>query len=280
MLTFRSAVLLPAAALVFLLTTPVRAVEYIDYTDLWIDANPPINSGMGGFGINFIQSGNSFDFIFATFYIYDPVTGKPDWVTGQLEREAGKTSFTGNIYRTQSDPTSGPFVPKNTVTASIGTVKFTPASSTTGTLLYTVDKVTTTLDLKRFTLTETILDGSYWGQASIRRTGCTSSGNNGTTSNKISLEIEKKTGSTQATYTFTIANYNCTMSGALIQEGRFQKINGASYVCYLGSDKMVNSTADLFNIAATTQGMEGEWTSNKGLDGCKEETHFAAVIQP
>ncbi len=274
---FRSFVL---SLLFFLLMTTVYASEYVDYTDIWVDTNPPVNSGMAGFGINFIQSGNSFDYIFATFFIYDPATGNPVWVTGDLEREKGKTSFAGYLNQTQGEPTSNPFTPRNTVTMRIGSFTFTPTSSTTGKLAYTVNNTTTTLELKRLSLTENILDSTYWGGATIKRTGCSSSGNNKTTRNEILLDVTKKTGSTQATYTFSIENYSCIMKGTLIQEGRFQRIKNADYVCHLGSDKIVDGSSNIFNITATTQGIEGEWTSNKGLDNCREEGHFAAVLSP
>jgi hypothetical protein len=277
---FRSALLAPIAALAFLLTAPAQALVGVDYTDIWVDTKPPANSGAGGFGINFVQSGNSFDYIFATFFIYDPATGSPDWVTGDLERERGKSSFTGNVYRTQGEPTTSPFTPRNTVNTPIGKITFTPASSTTGTLVYVVNNVTTTLELKRLTLTENMLNGTYWGMAAIRSSNCSSSINNGTFFERIILDVAKQAGSTQATYVFTIEDYVCTMKGTLIQEGRFQKINNASYVCYSGNNKIVDSTANLFNIAATTQGIEGEWTSNRGWGNCREEVHFAAVLQP
>ncbi|MDR2173859.1 MAG: hypothetical protein LBE32_06640 [Burkholderiales bacterium] len=281
---FRSALLAPIAALAFLLTAPVHAT--IDYTDIWVDTKPPANSGMGGFGINFVQSGNSFDYIFATFFIYDPATGSPDWVTGELERERGSSTFTGNIYRTQGEPTTSPFTPKNTVNTAIGKITFTPVSSTTGTLIYMVNNVTTTLELKRLTLTENNLNGLYWGGATVTGSNCPNSGDNGVFFNTASIEVVKQAGSTQAAYTFylegngTLLSYACTLKGTLIQEGRFQKINNANYVCYSGNSKVADGTANLFNIAATTQGLEGEWTSNKGMFNCKEGVRFSGVLLP
>ncbi|MDR0770656.1 MAG: hypothetical protein LBE75_05610 [Burkholderiales bacterium] len=278
----RSAILAPVAALTFLLAVPAHAVEYVDYTDVWVDTKAI--PGQAGFGINFVQSGNSFDFLFATFYIYDPATGNPVWVTGQWSREQGKTSFAGDIYRTKSEPTTNPFTPKNTKTESIGTATFTPSSSTTGTLIYKVEGKTTELSLKRMTLTENILDGRYWGGASVVSSNCPSSGDNGTYHNTMTLDVTKPTGSTQATYTFYLDYigfiYTCTLKGTLIQEGRFHKINNANYVCHSGSAKIVDGTANLYNIAATTQGIEGKWTSNKGMDGCKEEGYFSGVLIP
>jgi hypothetical protein len=281
----RSAILAPIAALALLLTAPAYAIEYyVDYTDIWVDTKPPANSGAGGFGINFVQSGNSFDYIFATFFIYDPLTGKPDWVTGELKREKEKTSFAGNVYRTQGEPTTSPFAPRNTVTNSIGTLKFTPTSPTLGTLVYIVNGVTTTLELKRLTLTENILNGSYWGGATVSSTNCPLSSNNGTFYNTMYLEVSKQAGSTQATYTFYLDDgdytYSCTLRGTLIQEGRFQKIDNASYLCHSGSTKVVDGTANLSNIAVTTQGIEGQWTSNRGWGNCKEEVRFTGVLMP
>ncbi|MDR2711306.1 MAG: hypothetical protein LBB65_08335 [Burkholderiales bacterium] len=283
--TFRSLFSAAIAALALFLTLPAHAVEYIDYTDIWVDANATI--GESGFGINFVQGGNSFDYIFATFFIYDPATGNPVWVTGELSRSSGITPFIGNIYRTQGDPTINPFAPKNTVTTPIGIVTFSPTSSTTGTLVYTITdpRTTTTLNLQRLTLTPTVLNGTYFGGNTVSSTNCSSSGNNKTYYNTASVEIAKQAGSTQATYTFTMQDdagylYTCTMKGTLIQEGRFQKINNASYVCYSGNSKVVDYTATLSNIAATTQGIEGQWTSNKGWGNCKEDAHFAAVLVP
>ncbi|MCL2871687.1 MAG: hypothetical protein FWF41_01670 [Betaproteobacteria bacterium] len=279
---FRSAVSVIVTAFALLLALPAHADYIVDYTDIWIDANAAI--GAAGFGINFVQSGNSFDYIFATFFIYDPATGNPVWVTGGLSRDSSGTYFSGDIYQTKSDPTTSPFLPKNAVSTKLGTAKFTPTStnSTTGTLVYTVNGTATTINLKRQTLTENILDGTYWGQATIRSANCSSSIYNGTFFNTMVLTVAKQANSSQATYTFTLNNnsYNCTMTGTLVQEGRFQKIDNAKYVCYSGNTKIVDSSANLYNIAATTQGIEGEWTSDKGWGSCVEETHFAAVLYP
>lgn len=277
---FRSAFSVIVAAFTLLLALPAQADYIVDYTDIWFDANATI--GVSGFGINFVQSGNSFDYIFATFFIYDPATGNPVWVTAGMDRDSSGAYFSGDIYQTKSDPTTTPFAPKNTNSQKLGTVKFTPATSTTGTMVYTANGTTTTLSLKRMPLTENILNGSYWGQATIRSAGCSSSIYNGTFFNTLVLAVAKQAGSTQATYTFTLNNdsYNCTMTGTLVQEGRFQKIDNAKYVCYSGSSKIVDGTANLYNIAPTTQGIEGEWTSSKGWGGCAEEAHFAAVINP
>ncbi|MDR1528953.1 MAG: hypothetical protein LBS40_00785 [Burkholderiales bacterium] len=262
---------------VFISLPAAAAPSYIDYTDIWYDAsvNPDGSRPNSGWGINIVQSGNGFSFIFATFFIYDPATGNPTWVTSQLERDSKDDIFTGKLYKHESQPTTTPFNPQNLNTSEIGSLTFTPKSPNTATLEYRVGGTIITRDIERQTLTGNVIAGIYWGSAILYYETC---------ANPVvqSMTVEVKQSSSETNIIFYLANnIECHLQGTLTPTGRMAKIDNAKYVCEKqgASSPILNIRADVSNLMATTQGIEGEWVSNsKVSNGCKEHGRFSAVL--
>ena len=80
-----------------------------------------------------------------------------------------------------------------------------------------------------------------------------------------------------ATFTFTYPTYACTLSGTLAQHGRQYVISGASYTCTQSGATIFSGSANLSEITATAQGVEGRWTADTG-SGCRESAQFSAVL--
>ena len=52
---------------------------------------------------------------------------------------------------------------------------------------------------------------------------------------------------------------------------------GATYKCVQGGNTLFSGSANLAEIVATAQGIEGTWIANTG-GGCREAAQFSAVL--
>jgi hypothetical protein len=255
-----------AAALALCFTAPARAA---DYTDIWYI---PAESGWGA---NVVQSDN---FLFVTFFIYG-ADRKPTWYTAQLTRSGG--SFTGPLFLTQGTYWALPWNPADSGTAqAVGTASFTPNALNTydATLTWTVNGVgTVSKAITRQTLTSIALGGSYSGGQSGSYGNCSDSSQNGTYTDWYTLALAH-TANNVATFTF---NYSsgavCTLSGTLEQHGKLYRIPGASYVCT--GTLVFNTTATVYEIKATSLGVEGRFAASLPGSNCQENANFSAVLQ-
>lgn len=244
-----------------LLASPARAIN--DYTDTWWTPAEP------GWGINLTQQANS---VFGTFYVYGQ-DGKSIWFTAQMTRDGTGERFTGSLYRINGtwygDPSWNGYQ-----IAPAGTATFTATSSTSGTLVYSVDSVNVSKTIERITLAPLSVAGVYIGGVSGRRSGCTSSGNiidlmqfdilHSTLTNDLRIDqISPTTGQVV-----------CRMEGKVVQTGKLLGIGSATYSCVDGWDR----PARIFNLRPTPAGFEGQWFSDGG-NGCSESGQFSGVTQ-
>jgi hypothetical protein len=237
----------------------------IDYTDIWYTAAEP------GWGVNVVQSGN---FMFATFFVYAQ-GGTPTWYTGQLNWD-GSTKFSGALYASTGTYFAAPWVAANGTTVAAGTVSFEPANAHEGTLVYTVNGApsTVTKTIQRQTLTTIPLGGLYAGGQSGSYSQCTNSGSNGNYIDRYDLEVTHLAGGS-ATFRFKYTGgLVCTLSGAIQQHGQLYRIPSATYVCSNG----LNTSAIVYEIKATGQGVEGRFDAPSIGGGCRETGRFAAVL--
>lgn len=251
--------------LVVLLAVRAAAAAAVDYTDIWYAPAEP------GWGVNLVQSDG---FLFTTFFVFAQ-GGAPTWYTGQLNWD-GTSKFSGGLYAsTGTWFATVPWVAGNTSAA--GTVSFEPAASAAhqGTLVYTVNGAgTVTKAIQRQTLTSIPLGGIYAGGQSGTYSGCSSSGNNGDYIDRYDLEVTHRTGG-NATFRFKYTNgLVCTLSGSIQQHGRLYRIPSATYTCSDGLD----TSAVVYEISATGQGVEGRFDAASIGGGCREEARFAAVL--
>jgi hypothetical protein len=261
--TIRNVLCIALGALV-LGALPARAQ---DYTDIWWRAG-----GLeDGWGVNLIQSQ---DFIFATFFVYGPAPAKtPIWYAGNLSRQADG-SFSGGLYETRGTGIGAPWNPADHPTpVQVGNARFTPTSSTTGTLVYNVGGIVVTKDIARQPLTAIALGGSYVGSAVVVSSGCTAAGSQ---IFDVDPVVTQSTGG-QMSIGLTFGAESCTMQGTYVQEGTLFRIPIATYVCTNAGTTTVNTTSTVYELKATNIGLEGRWSA-PNVNGCAESASFSSVF--
>ena len=254
------------ASLAVLATPATRAA---DYTDLWwIPAE-------SGWGVNVVHTDN---FMFLTFFIYGQ-DHKPTWYSADLSLDTSG-AFAGGLYATTGTYYAQPWNTADVGAAQqVGNASFRPSTTNTyeATLTYVVDGVgTVTKAVSRQPFTPPTIGGQYTGGISALQTSCSNSGNNGAYKLTYDLQLTQSNAGA-ATFTFTYPTYVCTLSGQLVQHGRQYTISGATYKCVQGATTIFSGSANLSEIVATAQGVEGRWTANTG-SGCRENAQFSAVL--
>jgi len=245
------------------------AARAADYTDVWwIPAER-------GWGVNVVHTDN---FLFLTFFIYDE-NNKPTWYTADLVLDA-TGAFTGGLYATTGTHYAKPWNTADVGAAQqVGNASFRPSTTNVyeATLTYVVDGVgTITKAVSRLPLTPPIIGGQYTGGISALQTSCNNSSGNGAYKLTYDLQVTQSNAGA-ATFTFTYPAYACTLSGNLAQHGRQYTISGATYKCTQNGQTIFSGSAELSEIIATAQGIEGRWTANTG-SGCREAAQFSAVL--
>ena len=255
------------AAVLLVSLALVRPAAAVDYTDIWFNPNE------GGWGVNFVQSDA---FIFVTFFIYGPGNqpNQPTWYTAQLRLQSNGT-WTGPVYLTTGTYFGIPWNAGNDSVTQVGTATFTPTSAITGTLVYNVDSVTVTKSIQRQTLTSIPLGGAYRGAYRSVYVNCNDSALNGPVVYDSFWTVTQTIG---GSITFAVtSNDPFTMSGSYFQTGTLYSMPAATYT-FAGK----TMTANVTEIKATSQGLEGTWSANVGAayPGCVETGYFSLLFLP
>ena len=246
---------------VLLLVAAGRAAA-VDYTDIWYI---PAESG---WGVNVVQSDA---FIFLTFFIYG-ADGKPTWFTGQVTQDSSG-NFNGTLFSTTGTYYISPWAGFSGGPA--GTVSFQPLGPSTAKLIYTVTGVgTVTKTIQRQTLTAITVGGTYSGAQRGTYSNCSMSSSNGPYTDFFNLQVTQLTNGA-VTFAFAYGAFNCTFSGTLVQQGQLYSVPGASYQC--AADPTFS--ANLTEIKATAQGIEGRFSAPSVGGNCREDAQFSAVLQ-
>jgi len=252
-----------AAVCIFL---PLSAHAAPNYTDLWWTPSE------SGWGVNIVQSDN---FMFLTFFIYGQ-DNKPTWYTAQLSLDA-QGAFSGPLYATTGTYYANPWNTGDAIPPQqVGSALFRPSASNNyqATLTYVVNGVGTVIKaVERQSLTPINIAGAYTGGLAGAQSGCSASGSY---KNTYDLQVAQ-TAAGAATFTFTFPNYACTLTGTLVQNGSQYTMNGAAYRCTQGNTTLWSTTADVTQIKATAQGIEGQWVAPVN-GGCTENAYFSAVL--
>jgi hypothetical protein len=276
--------LLAVAFFTFAFALPLSA-RAADYTDIWwapCTPGPNCDTETGhesGWGVNFVQNQ---DVVFATFYIYDTAK-KPIWVSSPMFVNGAGTSYSGTLYQTTGSFFGGAWNPSDVTKPPVGTSTFTPTSATTGTLNYTVNNVpgvpnvVVLKNIERSMFRTIILGGTYIGTGVVTVTGCSDNSNNGSTSFDVDPQITQNlSGQIGITLSFG-SSETCVLSGPAVQEGQLVRITNSSYVCTIGTTTTLNTTANVYEVKATSVGIEGRWFANTG-GGCQESGRFSGVL--
>jgi hypothetical protein len=256
------------AALVLACVLPGTALS-ADFTDIWY---LPQESG---WGVNIVQSDS---FLFATFFIYGS-NKQPTWYTAELTWDG--TRYAGGLYLTQGTYWRNEWNPAEHLPPQrVGTASFQPNAQNAyqATLVYTVDSVgvTVTKPIVRQKLTQIAIGGSYLGAQSGSYGSCNAADANATYVDKFSLGVAQSA-SGAATLTFSYdTGSTCTLSGTLQQFGQLYDMPGASYACT--GQLNFTTTATLYELKATAQGIEGRLSAHLPDSGCQENANFSAVL--
>jgi hypothetical protein len=238
------------------------------FTDIWFDPAEP------GWGVNVVQSDS---FMFLTFFIYGQ-DGKPTWYTAELSENASG-AYTGGLYLTSGTYYALPWNTADSVPPQrVGSVQFAPsgANAYEATLTYVVDGIgTVTKSIQRQTLRTIAIGGAYTGGVSGVVSGCSDPANNSNYTDTYALQVTQTTAGV-ATFAFDFPTLACSISGALVLHGSMYTITGATYQCVQNND-VFTSTADMREIKATAQGVEGIWVAKWSGD-CLESARFSAVL--
>ena len=241
-----------------------------DYSDIWW-----AGTAESGWGVNLIQIQ---DVIFATFFVHGPAPSK-----------TANTGTSRHSTRTPERRIHGRPVPDDrhrhrrglescaATATKVGTATFTPADSTSGSLVYNVGAVVVSKSIVRQTLTAIALGGQYYGTAVVVHSGCRTPANNGTVLTDFDALVAQNTsGGFQLDFTYA-GNENCTFAGIYSQQGLLFRVP-ATYVCKTGTTTTLNTTAAIYEMKSTSIGLEGRWTVADSGDGCQEDGKFATVF--
>jgi len=194
----------------------------VDSSDLWW------NQFESGWGINFQQQDN---IAFATLFTYG-ADGRPKWYSASDLRMRfvlpdGLPSFDGRLYESTGPGFSTAFNPAAVTRRDVGLFTAAPVTGAPDemNLLFTIEGVQYTKNVKRLTTKGNRPDGTYRGYYAMQNT-C-SGGGTGIFSERVDFSILDN-GAFQMTA--TTSNRTCTYVGSTEKRGRMYASQG-SYVC-------------------------------------------------
>ena len=189
--------------------------------------------------------------IFLTFFIYRG-DRTPYWVSATVTRApdaGGAFVYTGDLYETNGPPFGAPFDPAQVTYRKVGLVTFA-SNGVTATVTYTIDGVTVSKALTRFTLHNLDFSGTYAGAITYVTGNCTSPALNGRTFLEYGLTtITQPAG--QLNILIHGANTTCAMSGNYLQLGSWGNASGAMS-CTDGTSGSVLIAAMRLTVAGFT----------------------------
>ena len=214
------------------LATPQRR----DATDLWID---PAESG---WGLNLFHQG---DTLFGSLFVYGP-DGQPKWYTASA-LVGGSDVFTGDLVEASGPWFGGPFDPAGVSRRKAGTMTFR-IDEESANVDYTIDGVSVSKHVVRFTFSRTSLQGNFVGYTYERQSGgfqVKRNQNMSITDDGANVRLVTQEGPT-----------GCTWTGTHGQGGQYESVAG-SYTC--GS----RSGPWSMKVDPTTEGFTGTFSGDE-----------------
>lgn len=255
-----------AIAIAVLLAQPARAADP-DYTDIWW----AVGGAESGWGVTLTQSP---DYLFATFFVYDP-DRQPTWYVGDLVRK-GTGRYAGKLYDCTGNWFGGAWKPLEQSCTTVGDAEFVAESVVRGILSYNVGPTAVVKTIERQSLTPVALAGTYIGGMLIR-SSAQCEGGASAIPYAYQLIVSEAAGSLVRIDQITLGGEtDCVMQGTAQQVGRVRPMPSGSYVCeYFGVDTAV----EIADMRRTSNGgIELAWTANLG-SGCIETGSFSGVPQ-
>jgi hypothetical protein len=240
---------------------PARATAFsTDQSDLWW---LPAESG---WGIQFVDRAT---IIFATMFVYG-VSNAPTWYTATMNATS-TTSWTGDLYVTSGPPFGNPvFNPAAVTVRKVGTMTWTAASVTAGTLAYSVDGVPVTKHLVRQFIAFDDYSGTFLGAFHETISNCTNAAKNGTFEEFATITVTQSGQSVGVTFV-PQSGGGCAASGTLTQDGRFGTVTSGA-ACGGAPGSIV-----LSSMVVGPNSLNAHFESSESGNGCKTSGNFAGV---
>jgi hypothetical protein len=230
-----------------------------DFSDLWW------NAAESGWGMQLVRGG---DATFATLFVYD-AGERPVFYTATLS-EAGSV-WSGTLYETTGSPYGAAYDPARRTVRAVGTMTFTPATSDTATLAYSVDGSNVTKNVTRQTLRFDNLSGAYPMATQRITTHCPDAAAN---VERTTLETAAVAHSgTAIEMDWKIGDRTCRLTGSYMQAGRL----GAAQTSYTCSDGEAGDMA-LFELAKRDGFLTGRFQGHSISNGCDYRGRVAALL--
>lgn len=241
------------------------AASGYDLTDHWSDPQEP------GWGIELVQQR---DVIFVGLFVHGN-DGRPIWYTGALafqglEPQTHQITYRGDLYEARATWFGAvPFT--LTSVRPVGTMSIVAPTMTTATLTYSVDGVTRSKAILRYTFRWDDYDGAYSGVQSLIYSKCSNPADDGTRT--VAAGYTFSLSGTQMTVLATDSARSCTYAGPYRQDGRLGRID-ANYSCSngeVGAMALEEMSVQRFAVMGKLFGANNR--------GCHIEGSFAAVLQ-
>ena len=231
-----------------------------DITDMWwIPAE-------SGWGLNVIEQN---DVAFATFYVYD-AQRIPMWYSSTLFYQGvgsnGALVWSGDLVATTGPWFGGPF-PSSGVTRRVaGKATFTLTDLNHAILQYSVDNVTVTKAIQRYTWTAENYTGSYLGGYSVRFSNCNPSSLNGVADIGGAMSVTQN--GNAVTMSVTASTISCSFNGTYSQAGKYGQVDG-TYACGDGTSGTFSAyemtpTINGFTASVSGQNQFCQWSGSLG----------------
>jgi hypothetical protein len=263
--------LLALLAAVLLAPTAFATTATVNYSDLWW------NPDESGWGVTVAQEGTT---LFLTFYIYAP-DGRPTWAVATLYRTAqsatGQPVFTGALHVTTGPYYGAPsFNPGAVTPRQAGTATFAPSDATTASLTYSIDGVNVTKSIRRQTLANENLGGSYvlMIDATMSCGGQPVLG--GVAAGTVSV-VHNGTTFQWRQYDPDVPSDYCVAVGTSVQEGQLTRASGPVTCSFASATGALNLT----EITSTPIGLTGRYvlTLQQQGESCRLDGPFTALRQ-
>lgn len=201
-----------------------------------------------GWGVDVVEQGSSFAI---GIYVYDQ-NRNPTWYFG-AGSSRGDFVWSGQMYEFTGPYFGGSFNPDAVGENQVGTFSFTLNTVQSATLRYTINGVTVTKALSRFSVANQDLTGTYAGGIIQHAYNCSATIYNGYDMDTGTLSVTQN--GTTVSITAESGASSCTYGGAYTQEGRYGRVIG-SFSCNNGS----RGDFDLFEIEHGVQGFFGRFS--------------------
>lgn len=253
-----------AALLLALAAAPTTfAASGYDLTDMWWNPAEP------GWGVDFIQQR---DVIVATLYVQG-ADGRPDWYTGALAfqglaPQTHQITYAGDIFEA-TGVWFGASPYSMSAARKVGTMTVVAPTMTAATLTYSIDGVTVSKSIQRYTFRYEEFESQYAGTQQLTLSKCNNPADDGTRVQHVTYSVAMS--GLQMSIVAADGVKTCNYSGPYSQQGHLGRLD-STYSCTSGEA----GALAFEEINVQRFGMVGQLFGANNR-GCHIDGSFAAV---